>query len=581
MKRLLVIVASVSLLASCDLFSGLAGGVAGTDDAPLVYFAESSGGAIDLSLSAAAGRSASVVFTTGPYDGLAAPTATARDSSVMPLASQATSASERSRAATDAASDSRRAETRRLLDSYSPPIAPRLSSTGDAGSDAVDDQANFTLYGEATGSTSATCRLVRSVDFGDRARSLSIWVADDEWGSVVDQGMVDALADAFFGPSGTPQESIYYWVTTMLGDEWGSGDSLYYNFQKIDTISASGNVTILLADIEGDNADDGGIVGYFYSGDTIPSFSYSNERVMFTIDSVMLAEADGSWDISDPWPSTVVSTLAHEFQHMIHFYQKGVLRGGDYFTEATWIDELCAMQVEDLLADKLGVAGPRGMDPTDYSAGVSGNIYGRLPEYLLFPDVTPYDWDTAADAELTRYYSWAYSFGAYLTRNYGGSEFIRRLVQSASTDAGAVEAAASAFSGRDESIVGLLRRWGAAALLSHRTDAPAYYRYNSGGAFSSSSGGVTYRLGSINMYNYLCQDGVDTDGDKIGDADLVGPYVYDSGTIDWYDGGAYDGEQYYGGGAYSNAFMDLGDPSSSSDWRFELPDGMYATIVID
>ncbi|HOZ72285.1 MAG TPA: hypothetical protein PK179_07200, partial [Spirochaetales bacterium] len=164
----------------------------------------------------------------------------------------------------------------------------------------------------------------------------------------------------------------------------------------------------------------------------------------------------------------------------------------------------------------------------------------------------------------------AYAFGAYLTRNYGGSEFVRRLVQSASTDAGAVAAAASAFSGRDESIVGLLRRWGAAVLLSHRTDAPAYYRYNSGGAFSSSSGGLTYNLGSINMYNYLCLDAIDTDGDDIGDADLAEPYAFSSATI---------GDLY--GGAYSNAFMDLGDPSSSSDWRFVLPAGMYATVVID
>ena len=105
----------------------------------------------------------------------------------------------------------------------------------------------------------------------------------------------------------------------MLYEVITDGDSLYYNFQSLDTIAASGNITILLADIASDTyafRSNGGIVGYFYSGDTIPSFSYSNERVMFTIDSVMLAEADGSWDISDPWPSTVVSTLAHEFQHM-------------------------------------------------------------------------------------------------------------------------------------------------------------------------------------------------------------------------------------------------------------------------
>ncbi|MCP5453730.1 MAG: hypothetical protein H7A27_07080 [Spirochaetaceae bacterium] len=171
MKRLAVIavpLVAASLLASCDLFSGLAGGAAGTDDAPLVYFAESSGGAIDLSLSAASGRSASVVFTTGPYDGLDAPTASASASVAAPVAPRLPTAADRSRAATDAASDARRAETRRLLESYSPPVAPRLSSTGDPSSDVEGATASFTLYGDSS-TTPATCRLVRSADFGDRS----------------------------------------------------------------------------------------------------------------------------------------------------------------------------------------------------------------------------------------------------------------------------------------------------------------------------------------------------------------------------------------------------------------------------
>ena len=90
--------------------------------------------------------------------------------------------------------------------------------------------ASFTLYGDSS-TTPATCQLVRKgVDFGDRERSLSIWVADSEWGGgLVDSTMIAALADAFFGAAGSPQESIYNWVTAMLGDEWGDGDSLYYN----------------------------------------------------------------------------------------------------------------------------------------------------------------------------------------------------------------------------------------------------------------------------------------------------------------------------------------------------------------
>nr|HPM73943.1 hypothetical protein [Spirochaetales bacterium] len=444
MKRLVMLVVSIaaaSILASCDLFSGLAGGAAGTDDAPFVYFAESSGGSIDLSLSAAAGRSASVVFTTGPYEGLAAPTATARDSSDVPAAASRLSAQ-------DAFSDRLRSYARENANAYIPPIRPRFSTTGDPAHDvagATPSEASFYVIANSSSSVdfdviSSSCRAVRDdTTFSDtRTRTLSVWVADDCWdlGSTkkhaVNQTMVDAIAEKFFGASSDPDTSIYAWVTGMLGDEWGVHDeSTRIGFGTYDLIAKSDNITILLADIGSDDADDGGIVGYFYPVDTFAGADNSNERIMFIIDAVMYSNPDDSgissnepgysdngWSDEDYWAEQVFSTLAHEFQHMIHFYQKGVLRGGDYFNEATWIDELCAMQVEDLLADKLGVAGPRGMDPADYSAGVSGNIYGRLPEYLLFPDVTPYDWDTAADAELTRYYSWAYAFGAYLTRNY-------------------------------------------------------------------------------------------------------------------------------------------------------------------
>lgn len=164
----------------------------------------------------------------------------------------------------------------------------------------------------------------------------------------------------------------------------------------------------------------------------------------------------------------------------------------------------------------------------------------------------------------------AYSFGAYLTRNYGGAEFIQRVVHSSDSSAGCVAEAAAAYSGGAESMVGLLRKWGAAVLLSSRIDAPEYYRYNSGGAFTSSVGGVTYSLGSINIYNYIYENGLDTDGDNIGDTDAISPFIFLSSSIGSMNGGA-----------YSNAFMYLGDPSADRDWTLAIPAGMHATIVID
>jgi hypothetical protein len=252
---------------------------------------------------------------------------------------------------------------------------------------------------------------------------------------------------------------------------------------------------------------------------------------------------------------------------MIHFYQKGVVGGGDYFNEPTWMDELCSMQIEDLIADKMGVKGPRGVLPLDGTAGTSGNTGGRIPDYLLYPDISPLGWDPNSEIILS-YYSWSYAFGAYLTRNYGGAAFIRSVVQSTRADETAVVAAASAFSGRPESMESLLRRWGVAVLLSGRTDAPAGYRYNIGDFFTSSLDGVDYRLGSINFNYYSLR--LDSNEDGTADVEINSPYVFEDGNFG-----------IFGGGPYSNAFMDLGNPSAEPAWNLTLPDGMYATIVVD
>ena len=57
--------------------------------------------------------------------------------------------------------------------------------------------------------------------------------------------------------------------------------------------------------------------------------------------------------------------------------------------------------------------------------------------------------------------------------------------------------------GHDESFLDLLTNWAAATLLSDNTGAPAPYRYNTGDWRTSHAGGVEYRLGSINLYNYI------------------------------------------------------------------------------
>ncbi len=585
----IVFMATSLTVMSCDVF----GGLASPEDsgAAFIRFMEPVGGEIDLSLYATdPGRKAYVVFTTGYDDDLAPPVAAEYRTirSVVPSIS-----ADRNRGAAEHASEARRKKFRESLERIEPASSRSLSWAGDIpADDNLNDTSKFKVIVDLgtvenpdyySSIIDTTCRFERKgIQFGtNRIRSLSIWVADDCWEgdptkiNQVTEIMVEKMAKAFFGISNVdpvsdnPSESIYAWVTNLLGDEWGDSSSFINKGRSFPTIEKSDNVTILIADIYEQNTDSGGVVGYFDWTDLVAGASGSNERVMFAIDAVMFASADGaggentaSWDPKDYWPQEIFSTLAHEFQHLIHFYQKGVVAKADLYYEPTWIDELCSMQVEDLIADKMGVPGPRGVDPMLSTAGAERNTAGRLPDFIYSPDISLADW---GGVDIYASYAAAYAFGAYLTRNYGGASFIRSVVQSSFAGVNSIVTATEAFSGREESIENLLRRWGVAVLLSDSAEAPEYYRY---GAFSSILDGVSYNLGAINVWNYSL--GLDSDNDKVIDMYQNEVYVYTADTL----------STMYGG-AYSNAFMTLGDPSARPDWKITVPEGMFATIVID
>jgi len=392
------------------------------------------------------------------------------------------------------------------------PPAPVLDTVG----------ATTTFYPEGNTTTivNATCRQV--VSDSSNSKTLNIWVDDNAWGSgcpeanCVTQTMVDEIAAKFL-TDGTDND-IYDWVTNIYGAEWGAHG--YTNL--ISTATTNNNLTILLFDIMDDNATNGGILGYFWAKDnyTSAAVAYSNERLMFYIDSNLFAEKDGvSWEITDYWPDIMVGTLAHEFQHMIHFYQKNVLNNT---TSPTWLNEMSSEMAEDFVATKLGIDGPRGVAYTDGSAGSSGNIYGRLPRFNDFDYIAVTDWmsgdiNDPGDSNVLNSYSLNYAFGAYLARNFSGASLFQNMVQNSKSDHTAIDDALAATGYSGETFASVLQKWGVATLLSDDATAavPAGYRYNTGSFIDTTMNATTYNLGSIDLTNY-------TSGSQ------VGPKVYTS-----------------------------------------------------
>jgi len=173
------------------------------------------------------------------------------------------------------------------------------------------------------------------------------------------------------------------------------------------------------------------------------------------------------------------------------------------------------MVMEDLVSDpeKMHNPGPRGLTTSDGSAGTAGISDGRIP---IFNYETSLQLDKSSDFEVDDY-STAYAFGAWLARNYGGSELLRRVVQCPQTDASAIVNAANSYSGRNDDFATLLMEWSTSILLSDlELRPPLGLPLQHGGWVSSSSGGETFRLGSMNFYNYY----------RYGSTTLLGPAVY-------------------------------------------------------
>ena len=330
-------------------------------------------------------------------------------------------------------------------------------------------------------------------------KNLYVWVADNCWGPQstksyhVTQQMVDALALKFLN-TGTDND-IYEWVTNICGEPWGNTGTSYY-------IPETDDIHIWLTDIDNDNKTTGPVtLGYYFSRDNFRRSSYqgSNEKLMFTIDAVLFGiTTNGTWDVSHKWPMLTISTLAHEFTHMIYFYQNNVLNG---LSGNTAINEMSAQCVEDLVSDKILANGPRGVSYTTSNAGNSGNTTGRLPLFNSHNDYNLLDWSQSSSDVLVNY-SKTYAFGAYLMRNYGGANFIKELIQNNSTGVNSIVAAVNSNGGGGLSYGDILQRFGAANLLSDKTTMSAGYRLNTGAWSTSTINGITYNLGSINLFNY-------------------------------------------------------------------------------
>lgn len=195
------------------------------------------------------------------------------------------------------------------------------------------------------------------------------------------------------------------------------------SYTNIIDVTKSTKINILVYDLFDDYEEtvknNGGTFGFFSYKDMFTTGSnYSNKCEMFYVDTYFLTEkdADGKTVLSE----MMISTLAHEFQHMLGFVQKGL----NYYLEGmgqTWYTEMLSMLTEEFFVEYLGIpesAGPQA----------------RLSEYLFGSAYGFSSWNSLDSTAVYYNYANAYAFGAYLARNFGGIDLIQRIFRNKYTD---------------------------------------------------------------------------------------------------------------------------------------------------
>jgi hypothetical protein len=264
----------------------------------------------------------------------------------------------------------------------------------------------------------STCRAVGT--------NCYVFVENSSWGSRVTQAAVDSVKLYF--DSKTPADATKGIYRTDV-DAFGNPPN----------VDNDPKIIILLLDIrDGYDGSGGYVEGYFYSLNELPKTQYStsNYAEIFFLDTNPL-------DVkTDDGIYSGMSTLAHEFQHMIHWICDN--------DEMTFVNEGCSLLAEVNCGFPI----------------YSPSRYANEPNHYLL------DWRRDDNNAVLTDYSRAARFFVYL-RDQVGMGAIKNIVASKSNDTSGIDAGLQASS----SILrfsGLLRNWFIANMLDDRNVDPKY-----------------------------------------------------------------------------------------------------------
>ena len=307
-----------------------------------------------------------------------------------------------------------------------------------------------------------------------------VWVVDDFYSSTAGENKVDSAiaqeyADAF--------DKMYPMITNVFGKE--SDKICYYSkWRNMEDYSSTGTkINIVVYDIGNDYSlpenQQCGIVGYFYAKDYFYNYSEkgvtSNNGKYFYIDS---GYANSNFD-------TTISTLAHEFQHMVNYNQKTVLNDG--LTSGLWYNEMLSMLCEDMMQEHLGIKdedSPKARTTT-------------FNAYYYYSGISEYNSKNQICS-----YATAFSFGSFIARNFGGAELVQKISKNSLVDNDSITDAVNSLNGTNYTYDDLFEKYLLAlsgnSTYTHNKDADCTLKYNSG---DYSSAPYEYPMTAYNIFD--------------------------------------------------------------------------------
>ena len=273
----------------------------------------------------------------------------------------------------------------------------------------VDDKKNFyyLISDEKVVSAEFTCKYV--------GKNCYVWFYGNGNPVIPESDFTD---DRSFQTLGEKFDSI----SQIEQKYFGSHNQKYVYANLID---AKEKIDIIVTDLYNDakEGQNSGILGLFVPCDTFINekndLPYkSNETLAIYLDSYFYLSV----------PKKTYSALVHEYNHLLNWINKNLTkRENKDKNMESWFTEMLSLTAEDIFQEILGIEdkdSSKSRIPTHYYASFMGFKNWASDEFGY-----------------TMNYANAYAFGAFLARNYGGAEIIKKIATNEYVNEEAVEKA--------------------------------------------------------------------------------------------------------------------------------------------